>query len=431
MISDHQVIELGNALLLKVQLPSHTESEALQALEELASLATTVGCQVKEQIIQARPQIHPATFVGKGKLSIIKEAIHHFDIHLVIVDGLLTPKQGKNLEDSLKCMVWDRTQLILEIFVNNAKTHEAKKQIELARLQYMLPRLVGMWAHLDRERGGIGASRGMGEKQIETDRRVIRSRIAHLKEDIIHVENERNIQKKRRSHCLKVSLIGYTNAGKSTVMNALTESALLVENKLFATLDSTTRMLDEKNRPQILLSDTVGFIKNLPHELVASFRSTLEVVRDADLLFHVIDVSAADYEEHITTTLQVLDELEANRIPRIMVFNKIDQIKSPTQLLIMKKQYPQALFVSAQNDDVAKKLRKKIIQFFDQKMKTVSICLDYQESHNLAHVYEWSRVDQIDYMDDGIHLTLTAPSGNLSRLRHQIGSSHFQGEQAS
>ncbi len=430
MISNQQVIELGNALLLKVQLPSQTESEALHALEELASLATTVGCQVKDQIIQARPQIHPATFVGKGKLSAIKEVIHHFDINLVIVDGTLTPKQGKNLEDSLKCMVWDRTQLILEIFGKNAKTHEAKKQIELARLQYMLPRLVGMWAHLDRERGGIGTSRGMGEKQIETDRREIRSRIAHLKGTIKQVETEREIQKKRRDDCLKVSLIGYTNAGKSTVMNALTESSLLVEDKLFATLDSTTRLLDEKNRPQILLSDTVGFIKNLPHELVASFRSTLEVVRDADLLFHVVDISALDYEEHIDTALQVLDELGANCIPRIMVFNKIDRIENQTQLFIMKKQYPDALFISAQSEAVTK-LREQIIHFFDQKMETVKICLDYQHSYNLAHIYEWSRVDNINYMDDGIHLTLTASSDNLSRLRHHIGSSHFQGEQIS
>lgn len=416
-------------MLLAVQLPSDTEGETHLAIEELTSLATTVGCNVIDHIVQVRPQIHPATFIGKGKLGEVKDAIHRHDIDLIIVNGPLTPKQGKHLEDRLKCMVWDRTQLILEIFAQNAKTHEAKLQIELAQLQYMLPRLIGLWAHLDRERGGVGTtSRGMGEKQIETDRRVINSRIAHLKEEIKHVVRERQTQKKRRRDCLKVSLLGYTNAGKSTIMNALTESGVLVEDKLFATLESTTRMLDEKSRPQILMSDTVGFIKDLPHELVASFRSTMEVIRDADLLFHVVDVSSPEYEEHIETALTVLDELEANCIPRLLVFNKIDQVENPAHLLILRKKYPEALFVSAYSSDITE-LRKKIIIFFEKKMKTVEICLDYQHTHNLAQIYEWSRVDQINYKDDGIHLKLTSSSGNLNRLRHHIGTSYFQGVQ--
>lgn len=426
MIEYQSKLEPSRALLLTIQLPTESDMDTSLGLEELASLATTVGCEVIEQIAQARPQIHPATFVGKGKLDEVKDCINQSEIDLVIVNSPLTPKQGKHLEDRLDCMVWDRTQVILEIFAQNAKTHESKLQIELAQLQYMLPRLVGLWAHLDRERGGIGASRGTGEKQIETDRRVIGNRIAHLKGEIKHVLRERRTQKKRRKDCLKVSLLGYTNAGKSTIMNALTESGVLVENKLFATLESTTRVLDEKSRPQILLSDTVGFIKELPHELVASFRSTLEVIHDADLLFHVVDVNALEYEEHIETALTVLDELDANCIPRLLVFNKIDQIENPAHLLILRKKYPEALFVSAYSSDI-KELRKKIITFFEKKMKTVEICLDYQHTHNLAHVYEWSRVDEIDYQDDGIHLTLTSSSGNLNRLRHQIGTDYFQG----
>lgn len=420
-------VERIPAVLLTVQLPSQAAPETHRSLEELASLATTVGCEVMAKIIQARPHLHPATFVGKGKISQIKEVVHRFKIDLVIVDGALTPKQGKNLATAVKCMVWDRTQLILEIFSQNAKTYEAKRQIELAQLQYMLPRLVGMWAHLDRERGGIHASRGMGEKQIETDRRVIGARIAHLKEALKQMAKERNTQKKRRNDCLKVSLIGYTNAGKSTIMNALTDSALLVEDKLFATLESTTRLLDEKNRPKILLSDTVGFIKNLPHELVASFRSTLEVIRDADLLFHVVDVNAVDHEEHIETALKILDDLEAKFIARLLVFNKIDQVTLATRIPMLKRKYPDAVFVSATAGEVSD-LREKIIWFFEKKMKTVEIRLDYQNSHNLSHIYTWSRVDQIHYEEDGIHLTLTSSSGNLNRLRHRIGTAYFQEE---
>ena len=337
MINNKKKVAPNQALLLSVQLFSQSEQETYQSLEELTSLATTVGFEVATQFIQPRPQIHPATFVGKGKIAEIKAAVRADRINLVIVDGLLSPKQGKNLESAIQCMVWDRAQLILEIFAQNAKTYEAKRQIELAQLQYMLPRLVGLWAHLDRERGGIGASRGMGEKQIETDRRVIKTRIAHLKEELKQVANERNVQKKRRSDCLKVSLIGYTNSGKSTIMNALTDSELLVEDKLFATLESTTRLLDEKNRPKILLSDTVGFIKNLPHELVASFRSTLEVIRDADLLFHIVDINAIDYQDHIETALHVLEDLNALCIPQLLVFNKIDQVKSRIRVSIFRK----------------------------------------------------------------------------------------------
>ncbi len=427
MVNQDFAVESNRVMLIAVQLPSQSEQEILHSLEELASLASSAGFQIAAQIIQIRPQIHPATYVGKGKISQIKETIHRSHIDLIIIDGPLTPKQEKNLEAASKCLVWDRTQLILEIFAQNARTYEAKRQIELAQLQYTLPRLVGLWMHLDRERGGIGASRGMGEKQIETDRRVISTRIAHLKEELKRVANERKIQKKRRGDCLQVSLIGYTNAGKSTIMNALTDSELLVKDKLFATLDSTTRLLDEKNRPEILLSDTVGFIKNLPHELIASFRSTLEIIRDADLLLHVVDVNAIDYAEHIDTALQVLDDLQAHCIPQLLLFNKIDRVESPTRLPILKKKYPEALFVSAFNGSMPG-LREEIVRFFEKKMDTVEVLLDYQNSHNLAHIYELSRVDSIEYKNDGIHLTLTSSTGNLDRLRHHIGPAYFQEE---
>ena len=299
----------------------------------------------------------------------------------------------------------------------------------MAQSEYLLPRLAGLWKHLDRERGGIGASRGTGEKQIEKDRQFLRQRITRLKSQLKRVEKERNTQKQRRSNCLLVSLIGYTNAGKSTIMNALTDSGLLVENRLFATLDSTTRLLEEDSRPKVLLSDTVGFISNLPHELVAAFRSTLATVKDADLLLLIIDASG-NIDEHFQTTTEVLADLDAASIPILKVFNKIDQI-SPTRLLMLEKLYPEAIFVSAitveknRQEKITtfiEKLRKQILLFFDERMKTVTIRLDYQHSQQLANIYEWSRVDNIEYQDEGMFMTLTAIPGNLERLRHHLGS---------
>ncbi len=279
-----------NVLLLSLHLPEKSRFDIEHSLQELQALSYSLGAVVCDAMVQQRDQPHPAFFFGKGKLSQIKEIIHKHSISFLITDGQLSPKQAQNLEKSLHKPVLDRTQLILEIFGRNARTREAKLQIELAQSEYLLPRLLGMWKHLDRERGGIGVSRGTGEKQIEKDRQILRRKIAHLKEDLQRVDRERHNQKKRRSSCLQVSLVGYTNAGKSTIMNALTNSDLLVENKLFATLDSTTRLLEDDSRPKILLSDTVGFIRNLPHELVASFHSTLETIRDADLLLHVVGV---------------------------------------------------------------------------------------------------------------------------------------------
>jgi GTP-binding protein HflX len=268
-----------------------------------------------------------------------------------------------------------------------------------------------------------------GEKQIEKDRQFLRQRITRLKIQLERVEKERVTQKQRRSNCLQVSLIGYTNAGKSTIMNALTSSELLVEDRLFATLDSTTRLLEDDSRPKVLLSDTVGFISNLPHEVVAAFRSTLATVKDADLLLQIID-AGDNIEQHLQTTAEVLADLDALCIPILKVFNKIDQLQ-PTRLLMLEKMYPDAIFVSAinngkkgfdKNKTLIDKLRKKILVFFNERMKTVTIRLDYQHSKQLANIYEWSRVDKIDYQEEGILMTLTTIPGNLERLRHHLGA---------
>ncbi|MDG1488293.1 MAG: GTPase HflX, partial [SAR324 cluster bacterium] len=248
------------ALIVSLQLPHKSNAEVQSSLEEMASLTYSLGGEVAGKIVQARSQIHPAYFFGKGKLDEIKLTLKNEAVDAMLVDNQLSPKQTQNLEKILECEVLDRTQVILEIFAKNARTREAKLQIGLAQAEYLLPRLVGLWKHLDRERGGIGASRGTGEKQIEKDRQFLRQRITRFKAQLERVDKERNTQKQRRSNCLQVSLIGYTNAGKSTIMNALTNSGLLVEDRLFATLDPTTRLLEEDTRPKVLLSDTVGFI---------------------------------------------------------------------------------------------------------------------------------------------------------------------------
>jgi len=429
-LNDNRFFKNWNrTLLISLQLPYRSNSEVQRSLIELSSLVYSFGGKVTGHIIQARTQIHPANFFGKGKLKDIRSRIKIDEIDTVLVDNQLTPKQTQNLEKFLECEVFDRTKLILDIFANNARTSEAKLQIALAQSEYLLPRLVGFWKHLDRERGGIGASRGTGEKQIEKDRQFLRQRISRYKNQLVRLEKERNTQKQRRSNCLKVSLIGYTNAGKSTIMNALTNSSLLVENRLFATLDSTTRILEKDSRPKVLLSDTVGFINNLPHEVIAAFRSTLATVRDADLLIQVID--CGDHiEEHLQTTSEVLKDLESSCIPIIKVFNKIDKI-SHTRLLILEKLYPEAVFGSCVNGEknglekrtaFVEQLRKQILLFFNERMKTVKIRLDYKNSQKLANIYKWSRVNNIDYQKEGILMTLTAIPENLERLRHHLGS---------
>ena len=417
------------ALIVTLQLPHKSNAEVQSSLEEMSSLTYSLGGEVAGKIVQARSQIHPAYFFGKGKLDEIKLTLKNEAVDALLVDNQLSPKQTQNLEKILECEVLDRTQVILEIFAKNARTREAKLQIGLAQAEYLLPRLVGLWKHLDRERGGIGTSRGTGEKQIEKDRQFLRQRITRFKAQLERVDKERNTQKQRRSNCLQVSLIGYTNAGKSTIMNALTNSGLLVEDRLFATLDSTTRLLEDDTRPKVLLSDTVGFISNLPHEVVAAFRSTLSTVKDADLLLEIVDASD-NIDEHLQTTADVLEDLDSLSIPIIKVFNKIDRI-SPTRLLMLEKMYPEAVFVSVKNSaenghdnssSLVDIIRKKILHFFDERMKTVTIRLDYLHSQQLANIYEWSRVDNIDYQEEGIMMTLTTIPGNLERLRHHLGS---------
>lgn len=304
---------------------NQSEEKLKEYLDELEFLTFTAGGEVVKRFWQKTDKPHPKTFVGTGKLEEIKTYIKEYDINSVIFDDELTPSQQKNITRELDCKVLDRTNLILDIFAQRAETSYARTQVELAQCQYLLPRLTGMWTHLERQRGGIGM-RGPGETEIETDRRIVRDRISLLKEKIKIIDKQMSTQRGNRGAMVRVALVGYTNVGKSTLMNAVGKSEVFVENKLFATLDTTVRKTVIKNLP-FLLSDTVGFIRKLPTQLVDSFKSTLDEVREADLLLHVVDISHPEFEDHIAAVNKILLDIKSADKPTIMVFNKIDAYK--------------------------------------------------------------------------------------------------------
>ena len=322
---------IEHAVLVGLITPNQPEERTKEYLDELAFLADTHGIVPVKRFTQRLDQPNTATYVGEGKLEEIRAYAAEHEIDVVIFDDELSPRQIRNLEKELKIRVIDRTILILEIFLQRAQTSYAKTQVEMAHLQYMLPRLTRMWSHLDRQRGGGGTNRGMGETQIEADKRVIGQRIALLREQLKTIDKQMATQRQHRGKMVRVALVGYTNVGKSTLMNLLSKSEVFAENKLFATLDTTVRKVTIENLP-FLLSDTVGFIRKLPHHLVESFKSTLDEVREADLLVHVVDISHPNFEEQYEVVEQTLHDVittgqtddKAKEIPRIVVFNKID-----------------------------------------------------------------------------------------------------------
>ena len=310
------------AVLVGLITQQQKEDKSKEYLEELAFLADTAGTKPEKMFFQRIDYPNPKTFVGPGKLQEIKQYVDENEIGLVIFDDELSPKQLRNIEAELKVLILDRTNLILDIFAKRAQTANAKTQVELAQLQYMLPRLTRLWTHLERQQGGIGM-RGPGETQIETDRRIILTKIALLKQNLKDIDKQMSTQRKNRGKMVRVALVGYTNVGKSTLMNLLSKSEIFAENKLFATLDTTVRKVIIDNLP-FLLSDTVGFIRKLPHHLVQSFKSTLDEVREADLLIHVVDISHPNFEEQLEVVQQTLKEIDTIEKPTILVFNKID-----------------------------------------------------------------------------------------------------------
>ncbi|MFN4233772.1 MAG: GTPase HflX [Bacteroidia bacterium] len=305
---------------------SQNEEKVKEYLDELEFLATTARIETLKRFTQKLDKPDPKTFLGKGKIEEIEKYIKENNVSTLIFDDELSPSQQKNIEKIVNCKVLDRTALILEIFAARAQTAHAKTQVQLAQYQYLLPRLAGLWTHLERQRGATGTRGGSGELQIESDRRIIRDKIAQLKEKLKEIDKQMATQRKNRGELIRVSLVGYTNVGKSTIMNMLSKSEVFAENKLFATLDTTVRKVVIQNLP-FLLSDTVGFIRKLPTQLVESFKSTLDEVREADILIHVVDISHPNFEEHIQVVNDTLKEINALNKPMILVFNKIDAFK--------------------------------------------------------------------------------------------------------
>lgn len=345
MIDEKTITEdIGErAVLVGLITPTQNEAKANEYLAELAFLAETAGAKSEKRFLQRVDNPNPRTFVGKGKLEEIRQYIEDNAIDLAIFDDDLTSKQVQNIENELKVKILDRTNLILDIFAKRAQTATARTQVELAQYQYLLPRLTRMWTHLERQRGGIGM-RGPGETQIETDRRIILDKISHLKVELKNIDRQKSIQRKNRGKLTRIALVGYTNVGKSTLMNLLSKSDVFAENKLFATLDTTVRKVIIDNLP-FLLTDTIGFIRKLPTHLVDSFKSTLDEVRDADILVHVVDISHPQFEEQIEVVNRTLQEVcESKDKPMILVFNKVDAFT----------------YVKKDDDDLTPRLRENI-----------------------------------------------------------------------
>lgn len=366
---------------MAVQAQGVQDFIAKEYLDELEFLAETAGVKTLKKFTQKLEHPDPRTFIGKGKLDDVKLYVEEYKVDSVIFDDELSPSQVRNIERELNCKILDRANLILDIFATRAQTAQAKTQVELAQTQYILPRLTRMWTHLSRHQGGVG-TRGPGEKEIETDRRIIRDRISLLKEKLAEIDKQNFTRRKNRDGLLRVALVGYTNVGKSTLMNLLTKSDVLAENKLFATLDSTVRKIVLDNTP-FLLSDTVGFIRKLPHMLVESFKSTLDEVREADLLLHVVDISHPHFEEQIKVVNDTLREINAGHKPVLMVMNKIDlyrpedhisyaenddEVDIPLTLSRLKqswmaKENSPVVFISASQKNNIEELRTKLVTF--------------------------------------------------------------------
>jgi GTP-binding protein HflX len=395
------------AILVGVELPSNDHKISLEdSLAELESLAQTAGAQVAEKFTQQVRSITPATLVGRGKVDQIHAKVDELHPDLVIFDEDLTPAQQRNLESALNVRVIDRSQLILDIFAQRAQSNEGKLQVELAQLEYLLPRLTRQWTHLSRLGGGIG-TRGPGETQLEVDRRRIREKIGHLKRRLKTVERTRSLQRKERDNVpfATIALVGYTNAGKSTLMNALTRAGVLVEDKLFATLDPTIRSLRLPNGDKVMIADTVGFINKIPHSLIEAFKSTLEEVMSADLLLHLVDMSSPLVDEQIQVIEEVLGEIGAGDIPTIIVPNKIDLLPEPPQHLFKNRGSEEVCPISAVTGEGVEALLNVIGTHLDRGKEKIHLSFSTSQGALLSLLRERGRVENEIYDDDRVHIT--------------------------
>ena len=402
MIEINQSV-IDKAILVAVKTRDISQDRVEEHLLELEMLADTAGAETILKIVQERDRYDSAFFIGKGKAEEIAELAELNEITIVIFDEDLNPTQVRNLEKLIDKKIIDRSGLILDIFASHAKTNQAKTQVELAQLQYMLPRLTRAWTHLSKQYGGIG-TKGPGETQIETDRRIIRTRIAKLKEKLKKIESQQITKSIGREDYIKATLVGYTNAGKSTLLNLLTEAKVLAEDKLFATLDSTTRAFNLSQKKKILITDTVGFIRKLPHHLVASFKSTLNVVSDADLIIHVIDITNSYFEDHIKVVEETLESLGCAKKNQIKIFNKIDALDDKNRVNYVKNVYPNSIIISAERGININKLKDLFIDYYEQNFVENKIRTDHTKAHLVAKVH--SLVDDLETSYDDFGITL-------------------------
>lgn len=433
------------AVAAAVQLPNVSDIEFESSLAELRELAKTLGYTVVNTFVQKRASFDTTAYLGVGKREEIRCYVHNdsgsdeseeiairpddHDISALLVDHEISPSQARNLENEVGCEVMDRTMVILEIFHRNARSRAARAQVEIARLGYMAPRLreaAKLAGPQGRQRSGTGG-RGAGESHTELDRRKIRDRIAELQQEIVALEAERKIQRARRQErqgLASVALVGYTNAGKSTLMRALTGSEVLVANKLFATLDTTVRALHPESVPRVLVSDTVGFIKNLPHGLVASFKSTLDEALDASLLLHVIDASDPGFERQLEVTQHVLEEIGAHDVPRIRVFNKIDHVGDATAQAgceaALRARYPDCIVMSARRADDVARLRQKIVEFFQQNLVEAELFLPWSAQQLRGAIYTNCQVLAEHSDNEGTLFRVRSESATIENLREQF-----------
>jgi GTP-binding protein HflX len=422
--------ELEKAILVCTTIPKSGNLRSVKQktyrehLEELEFLTLTAGAEVVGKYYQEREKIDSTFFIGRGKAEEIAERAEEGEIDLVIFENTLSPTQIRNLEKVINCKVIDKPALILDIFASNARTAEAKTQVELAQLQYLLPRLTRQWTHLSKQYGGIG-TKGPGETQIETDRRLINTRIAVLKDKLRKIEEQRKTQRQQRKHFIRIGLVGYTNAGKSTLLNTLTDADVYVEDKLFATLDTSTRLLkkiNQKKIPQpVLISDTVGFIRNLPHDLIESFKSTLAEVIESDILIHVIDISSENFTEQMKVVEETLSELYKSPKPVIMVFNKVDKLADNGEMEMLtelKAQYPDAVFISAQKGINLSALEEKIIDIINKELSETEIRIPIEkDAYKIVNkLHREVEILDTKYLTKSIKLKIRATRADIDRI---------------
>ncbi len=410
-------VRAERAILLHTILRKDKNSE--DSLAELMSLAKTAGAKVLGTVVQKRKKIDPSLYLGKGKASQLAELCKEKEIDVVICDDDLAPAQVSNLEEVIDTKVIDRSELILDIFAARAKTAQAKLQVELAQLEYTKPRLKRMWTHLSRIEGGIG-TRGPGEKQLEVDKRLLSKRVHTLKKRLERIEKRRKHQAKSRKDYTTVSLVGYTNSGKSTLMNRLTDAGVFVEDKLFATLDTKTSLCELGNGKKVILSDTVGFIKKLPHHLITSFEATLEEVRWADFLLHVVDLSASDVIGQVKAVNNVLKELECNKKPIIMVLNKVDVLEDSSVITFFKSKYDNIVTISALTGQDMEELKQEMVNFADKGSTEIKLECGVSNGKLLAYIYENSRVINRTFTNSNVHFHIVIEEKHLSKL-YQLG----------